>query len=116
MDPETGKLVVVATTAIGLVAWLAGLAAMLRAAREWREATLADADRFDPEADRSPGMVVGGDEVDGHPEDLAGKLTRLLAREGMGPFGPVKITSAEGGVVAFEPAGPSTMGFRGGRI
>ena len=48
---EVGKLVVVGITAIGAVAWLAGLAAMLRAERDWRESSREAAERFDAEGD-----------------------------------------------------------------
>jgi hypothetical protein len=116
MDPETGQVVVIAITAIGAVAWLAGLAAMLRAGREWRESSLPTTERFDLEGDRPPGTIVGEAEVEGHPEELSAKLTGLLAREGMGPLGPVKILSSDRDEVTFEPAGPSPLGFRGGRI
>ena len=34
----------------------------------------------------------------------------------MGPLGPVKIVSSDRDEVTFEPAGPSPLGFRGGRI
>jgi hypothetical protein len=116
MDPEIGKVVVIAITTVGAVAWLAGLFAMLRAERDWRESSSLASERFELEGDRSPGTIVGEAEVEGHPEELSAKLTGLLAREGMGPLGPVKILSSDRDEVAFEPAGPSPLGFRGGRI
>ena len=60
----------IAITAIGALAWLAGLAAMLRAGREWRESSQLAAERFDLEVHRSPGTIVGEAEVEGHPEEL----------------------------------------------
>ena len=66
--------------------------------------------------DRSPGTIVGEAEVEGQPEELSAKLAGLLAREGIGPFGPIKIVVRDRHEVAFEPAGPSMLGFRCGRI
>ncbi len=52
----------------------------------------------------------------GQPEELSAKLAGQLARERLGPFGPVKIVARDRHEVAFEPAGPSQLGFQGGRV
>ena len=116
MEPETAKTLVVAITAVGSVAWMTSLVMLLRAGRERREAVELAAERFEVEGDFAPGAIVGEAEIQGQPEDLSAKLAGLLARDGMGPFGPVKIVSQDRKEVAFEPAGSAMMGFRSGRL
>jgi hypothetical protein len=88
MNEETARTIVIGITAVGTVAWLAGLAAMFQATRE-RLAGGSDAsDHFDVEGARFAGTVVVGADVDGHPEALTAKLAERLARNGLGPFGP----------------------------
>jgi hypothetical protein len=114
MDSETAKLVVVAITAIGAVVWLAGLATVLKAARERRESAREAAERFDIEENSAPGTIVGEAEVEGTPEELSAKLAKLLARDGLGPLGPVKIVSCDRRELVFETLGP-TSSPSGGR-
>jgi hypothetical protein len=116
VDPESGKFVVIAITAVGALAWLAGLTSVLRASRERRESALRAAERFDIREGSAPGTIVGEAEVEGQPEELSAKLAGQLARDSFGPFGPVKIVARDRHEVAFEPAGRSLMGFRGGRV
>ena len=116
MDPDTAKLVVVAITAVGAVAWVAGLTAVLRASRERRRSARQAAERFELEGDFAPGTIVGEAEVEGQAEELSSKLAGQLARESFGPFGPVKIVARDRHEVAFEPAGASMNGFRRGRV
>ncbi len=105
MDPETGKWIVIAIAAVGAVAWLSGLAFMIRVTREHRASAQQAAERFDIEDGAVAGTIVGEAEVAGHPEELSEKLARLLARDGMGPLGPVKIVSCGPREVIFEAAG-----------
>ena len=70
------------------------------------------AERFDIEEATAAGTIVGEAEVAGHPEELSEKLARLLAREGMGPLGPVKVVSCSPGEVTFESAGMSPVSPR----
>jgi hypothetical protein len=116
MDPETGKLVVIAITSVGGLVWLAGLTAVLRASREHRQSSLLATERFEATEEASPGTIVGEAEVEGQPEELSAKLAGQLARESAGPFGPVKIVARDRHEVSFEPAGRSPLGFRSGRI
>jgi hypothetical protein len=116
MEQETAELIVVAITAIGAVVWLAALASMLRAARELRESARQASERFDIEEKFAPGTISGEAEVEGQPEELSTKLAGQLARDGMGPLGPIKIVSRDRHEVAFEPAGHSMLGLRSGRF
>jgi hypothetical protein len=114
---------VIAIATIGAVAWLAGLATMHRATQERRMRAQEAAERFDVEDQAAEGTIVGEAEVKGHPEELSAKLASLLAREGMGPLGPVKIVACDAREVAFEAAGSNLSaagygpaGFRRGRF
>lgn len=116
MDEDTARLVVIAVTAVGTLAWLAGLTAMIRAGRDRRESARVAAERFSAEGEPGRGTIVGEAEVDGQPEELSSKLATQLARESVGPFGPVKVVASDDREVAFEPAGAPMNGFRGGRV
>jgi hypothetical protein len=123
MDPETAKAVVIAIAAVGAVTWLAGLTVLLRATRERQARAQEAAERFDVEHEAAPGMIFEEAEVDGRPEELSSKLAGLLARDGMGPLGPLKIAGCDRHEVAFEAAGPTfsstgygTPGFRRGWV
>jgi hypothetical protein len=116
MDEESAKFMVIAITAVGALAWLAGLTVVLRASRERQQSALRAAERFSVEGEFAPGTIIGETEVEGHPEELSSKLASQLARESVGPFGPVKIVARDSREVAFEPAGAPINGFRGGRI
>jgi hypothetical protein len=105
MDLEVGKWVVVAVAAVGSVAWLSGVAFMLRATRERQTRAIEAAQRFEIEDAAASGTIVGEAEVAGEPEALSAKLAGLLAREGMGPFGPVKILACDRRELIFESAG-----------
>jgi hypothetical protein len=122
MDEETAKTIVIGITAAGAVAWLAGLTVMLRATREQQAQSNEATDRFDAETAPRAGTIVGGADVDGQPEALATKLAERLARNGLGPFGPVKIVACDRHEVVFEAAGTDLgssayggSGFRRGR-
>jgi hypothetical protein len=116
MDPEVAKVVAMAITAVGAVVWLAALASVLRETRARRESAEQATDRFEIESDLAPGTIVGEAEVEGQPEELSAKLASQLAKDGMGPLGPIKILSRDRHEVAFEPAGHSVLGFRAGRV
>ena len=73
LDAETGKIIVIAITAVGAVVWLVGLTLMLRVTRERREATDRAADRFRVEGEPVPGTIVGEAEVEGQPEEVVGE-------------------------------------------
>ena len=114
MDPEISKGVVIAIASIGAVAWLAGLVVLLRATHERRERAREAVERFDVSSESAEGTIVGEAEVDGTPEELSAKLAKLLARDGLGPLGPVKIVSCDRREVVFETLGP-TSSPSGGR-
>jgi hypothetical protein len=122
MDEETAKTIVIGITAVGALAWLAGLTVMIRATRERPDGASDTDERFDLEGGRPAGTIVGGADVDGQPEALAAKLAERLARNGLGPFGPVKIVACDRSEVVFEAAGLDLgsagyggSGFRRGR-
>src|SRR5438132_1606558 len=104
MDQEIGRTVVVAITAVGAVAWLAGLGYLLRTTRERQGRAQEANERFEVEGKTAAGTIVGEAEVEGQPEDLSVKLATLLAREGMGPLGPVKIVARDRREVSIETA------------
>ena len=117
MDPEIGKVVVIAITAVGAVAWLAGLAAVLRAEPRARESALPGGRtiRLEGELARARSSARPRSRV--IPRNSRAKLAGLLAREGIGPFGPVKIVARDrrrGGLRAGRSV--DQLGFRGGRI
>jgi hypothetical protein len=116
MEPDVAKMVVFAITAVGAVVWMAALASVLRARRELQESSRQAAERFDIEESLAPGTIVGEAEVEGQPEELSSKLAAQLAKDGMGPLGPVKIVSRDRHEVVFEPAGHPMLGLRGGRF
>ena len=123
MDEDTAKTIVIGITAVGAVAWLAGLSVMIRTTRERRAGTGDSAESFDAEGARPPGTIVGRADIDGQPESLSAKLAERLARNGLGPFGPVKIVACDRHEVAFEAAGQDLgavayagSGLRRGRV
>jgi hypothetical protein len=116
MDPETSKGVVIAIASIGGVAWLAGLSVLLRATRERRARVHEAVERFDVSRESAEGTIVGEAEVDGTSGELSAKLANLLARDGLGPLGPVKIVSCDGHELVFEtldPISSPSVGRRG---
>ncbi len=123
MESSVSTLIVIAITAVGVIAWLAGVTVVARATRDRQARALEAAERFDIEDAVAGGTIAGEAEVEGRPEELSEKLARLLARDGMGPFGPVKIITCDRTELIFEPAGPpagspghATVGVRGGRF
>jgi len=113
MEPETARIVVIGIASVGAVVWLAALAAMSRASRE-RQAQLQMAgERFDIDGFNPAGTIVGETEVQGRPEDLSAKLANLLARDGLGPIGPVKILACDRNEISFESAGLAPAGGPG---
>ena len=99
MDPETGKWIVIAIATVGAMAWLSGLAFMMRVTRETpgqRRAGRGTVRHRGRRRRRGRSSARPRSTVD--PEELSEKLARLLARDGMGPLGPVKI------VVVRSPA------------
>jgi hypothetical protein len=123
MEEETAKMVVVAITAVGAVAWLAALTVMLRATRERQARAGESAEHYELEGPPPPGTIVGSAEVEGQPDVLSTKLAERLARDGLGFFGPVKIVACSPKEVSFEAAGTNLgaagyagSGFRRGRV
>lgn len=116
MDPETARLVVIGGTAAAAVAWIAGLATLLRASRERRAMTSAGTGRFEIEGEVPAAAIVGEADVEGDPEGLSIKLAGLLARDGSNAFGPVKIVARDRHELTFEAVGPSPLGFRRGWV
>jgi hypothetical protein len=107
VDPNLSQLIVIGIAAVGTIAWLAGLSVMARATRERRARAEEAAARFDVEDATAGGTIVGEAEVEGRPEQLSEKLAGLLAREGLGPLGPVKIVACDRNELVFEPGGAS---------
>jgi len=107
MEPETARIAVIGIASAGAIVWMAALAAMIRASRERQARIQLAGERFDIDGPNSGGTIVGEVEVQGRPEDLSAKLASLLARDGLGPIGPVKILGCDRKEVAFEAAGPA---------
>jgi hypothetical protein len=123
MDTIPIAWIVLTVTAIGVATWLAGLAVMARATRELRSRAREAVERFDIEEPTAAGTLMGEADVEGRPDDLSQKLAGLLAREGMGPFGPVMIVSCDDRELVFKSSGSphgspglSAWGVRGGRF
>jgi hypothetical protein len=119
MDEQLARLIVVALTAVGAVAWLTALAVTLRARGDRPPVGLGEALPF--EIDKSPAAsaIVGSIEVDGQAQELAAKLTEQLARTGLLPIGLIKILKSDQKEVVFEPAGTTSFfsaGFGRGRF
>lgn len=108
MDPEVGKWIVIAFATVGAAVWLAGLWFMIGATRERQARAMEAAQRFEIEETAAAGTIVGEAEVAGQPEELSAKLASLLVREGMGPFGPIKIVACDHRELVFEAAGMTT--------
>jgi hypothetical protein len=118
MDTDLARIIVIAIASVGTVVWLAAVAVMARASRERQARIQLASERF--EMDGFPGRpgdgsrsgfhsaspIVGEVEVQGKPEELSAKLASLLARDGLGPIGPVKILSRNEREIWFESAGP----------
>jgi hypothetical protein len=118
VEPDISTLIVIAIAAVGGIIWLAALSVMARAMRDRRARAQEAAARFDIEDAAADGMIVGETDVQGRPEELSEKLARLLAHDGMGPLGPVKIVACDPTELAFEPAGAGTgsPGYTGAGI
>jgi hypothetical protein len=123
MDEVLARIMVIAIAAIGAVAWLAAVSVMLRLTREQRTRAVEGTQTFDIESTSGPGAIVGTAEVAGRPEELSAKLAERLARDGVGPLGPVKIMACNGRELEFESARPDNaakgyhaLGFRRGRV
>jgi hypothetical protein len=113
MDPETARIAVIGIASVGAIVWMAALAVMIRASRERQAQTQLAGDRFDIQGPSSGSMIVGEAEVQGRPEDLSAKLASLLARDGLGPIGPVKVLACSHNEVTFESAGPAAVPSQG---
>lgn len=108
---EIARTIVATGFAIGLFAWLAGVAALARAAASTpRPAPDSDlgfgaTGGFEPEADEggpAPAeRVAGAIEVEGHPADLADRAAATLAAMGGEGFGPVRVLSRTDNRVDF---------------
>ena len=118
MESDISTLIVIAIAAVGAIVWLAGLSVMARATRDRRARAQEAAARFEIEDAAAGGTIVGDTDVRGRPEELSEKLARLLARDGMGPMGPVRIVACDPAELAFEPAGAGTgsPGYAGAGI
>jgi hypothetical protein len=115
MSEEIARTVVIAITAVGVVVWLTSVAVMLRATRERQARALEAAERFEIDGEPVAGTIVGEADVEGQPEELSEKLAVLLARDGMGPLGPVKVLARDRQQVAFESCPtPGQVSFRRG--
>ncbi len=110
MDPEIARFVVIGIASTGTIVWMAAVAAMIRASRERQAQIQLAGERFDIDGPNTGGTIVGEAEVQGRPEDLSAKLASLLARDGLGPIGPVKILACDRNEVSFEAAGPPGQG------
>jgi hypothetical protein len=115
MTPEIARTVAISITALGAVAWLAGLAFTVRIHRERHARAQEAADRFEVEPKAAAQITSGEAELEGRPDALAAKLTERLARDGLGPLGQVKIVSSNQNEVVFETAGSIGQGPAGFR-
>lgn len=116
MDADTAQIVAVAITLVGVLAWLAGVSVVLAASRSRERSARLASERFEVSEGFPPGTIVGEAQVAGDAEELSTKLAGQLARDGVGPFGPVKIVAKGRDEVVFEPSGRPMGGFRGGRV
>lgn len=111
MSVEIARTIVAIGFAIGLIAWLAGVAALARAAASPPRATLDSnlgfgaPGGFHPEADEGGAapaeQIAGAIEVEGHPADLADRAAATLAAMGREGFGPVRVVSRTDNRVEF---------------
>lgn len=106
MSQQFAHVLLVAITAVGAVAWLAGLTTLLRASRaDFARTDDGDSGRFDDDTfPRRPGSVVtGAAEVEGEPAVLSARAAAVLAR--MGSSGMLKIVERTDHRLAFEGTG-----------
>jgi hypothetical protein len=116
MEPEIATAVAVGIAIVGFVVWLFALQMMMRATRE-RQAISDDASQA-TDFENPAGTINGSAEVPGQPEELSAKLAEILARDGLGFLGPIKITGADRREVRFEAIGdaPGAVGLRRGVV
>ncbi len=112
MDTNAAAWIVIGLTSVGALIWLAGLAFLWRTTRDIRERDRSSAMRFEVEEPSGPGLLAGEAEVDGRPDDLSEKLAATLARDGLPPFGPVRILSCDSRRLDLETTG--SVGSAGG--
>ena len=117
MDQDTARLIVIAIELVGVIAWLGGLAALVRARREIQTTRGWDEDRqLDPEFDDSSTAIRGEHVLTGDPEALSSRLASLLASQSVGIIGPVKILKRDARQVVFEPNQAIASRIRGGVV
>ena len=114
MTEETAGMIVMGITAVGIVAWIAGFATMLRASRAWSASSDDTGGFADREIERGTAAITGAADIAGQPEALASKLGERLAGHGLPPFGPVKIVACNHREVVFEPSLPGGIGAGNG--
>jgi hypothetical protein len=107
MDPGIARIVVIGIAAVGAIVWIEALAAMFRASRERQSRIQLAGERFDVDGPQTGSTIVGEVELQGKPDDLSAKLASQLARDGLGPIGPVKILACDRNEISFEAAGPA---------
>lgn len=122
MDHEAARIVLWGITAVGAVAWLAGLQFLLASSRRRRagpqeangEGTLAGEGR--------EGWLSGSAEVEGEASALATRAAAVLAKGDRSTFGPVKILEKADDCIRFERVGegvanqPAGQWFRRGEL
>jgi hypothetical protein len=122
MDPEVARMALWGITAVGAVAWLAGLQFLLASPRSRRggpqeapaEASLAGEGR--------EGWLSGSAEVVGEAGALASRAAAALAKGNLSTFGPVKILEKADDHIRFEGVGegvanrPAGQWFRRGEL
>jgi len=102
MDVQTAQVILYTITGVAVVVWLTGLRFLIASFRTRKERVV---EQFGA-ADAAPENVVAGKaEVEGRPADLAAKAASLLAKEGIGPFGQLKILEVTDDRVRFEGSG-----------
>jgi hypothetical protein len=100
---EIARTIVATGFAIGLIAWLAGVAALARAAASTPGAAPESDPGFGAPGGFNPGAdevgaapaerIAGAIEVEGHPAGLADRAAATLAAMGREGFGPVRVLS-----------------------
>jgi len=72
MSPETATWLLYAITAVGAAVWVVGLQFLIATSRAAKAADSA-VDRFGPIKPRSGDVISGTSEVEGLPDELAGR-------------------------------------------
>lgn len=104
MSAETAEWVLVAITAVGAIAWLAGLRFLAASFPPRLDLDGRAADRFEMPESKRQDSIRGSVEVEGTPAELAAKAAAVLAEKSAASTGPLKIVECDADRVVFEGA------------